>query len=177
MKFYWIGIHRWFVFSRECPVHVQRGYRLSRFRKEGTDMDMHRDVMKFHKNVYHYQKPYCVHDAGLVSRSNFKLTLRDHYKMLVWSKTSTCIEGFRYSSAQMITIAKRNVARKIRSRRPRSRPYIQENYEDVKGNHLVIFYGCIANGHYPLTCDTAYRPLIYIKLLRLVYIVTMSPLL
>jgi hypothetical protein len=29
-------------------VHVQRGYRLNRFRKEGTDMDMHRavDVVK-----------------------------------------------------------------------------------------------------------------------------------
>jgi hypothetical protein len=26
-------------------VHVQRGYRLSRFRQEGTDMDMHRDIL------------------------------------------------------------------------------------------------------------------------------------
>jgi hypothetical protein len=42
MESLWIVICRWFVLSREWPVHVQRGYSLSRFRKEGTDMDMNR---------------------------------------------------------------------------------------------------------------------------------------
>jgi hypothetical protein len=29
-------------------VHAQRGYRFSRFRKEGTDMDMHRVYHRYH---------------------------------------------------------------------------------------------------------------------------------
>jgi hypothetical protein len=33
--------------------------------------------------------------------------------MLVRSKTSTCIEGFQYYLAQMFTIVRRSVARKI----------------------------------------------------------------
>ena len=30
--------------SREVPVHVQREYRFCQFSKEGTDMDIHRDI-------------------------------------------------------------------------------------------------------------------------------------
>jgi hypothetical protein len=37
------SINRWFVFSKEWLVHVQRGNRFSISRKEGTDMDMHLD--------------------------------------------------------------------------------------------------------------------------------------
>jgi hypothetical protein len=50
MNFYWLVIHRRFVLSREWPVHVQRGYRFRRFRKEGTDMDMHREIVCINSN-------------------------------------------------------------------------------------------------------------------------------
>ena len=32
------------IYSREVPVHVQRGYRFCQFSKEGTDIDIHRVI-------------------------------------------------------------------------------------------------------------------------------------
>ena len=33
------------IYSREVPVHMQRGYRFCQFSKEGTDMDIHRVIV------------------------------------------------------------------------------------------------------------------------------------
>jgi hypothetical protein len=61
-----------------------------------------RILMKLHRNVHHYEKQCHVHDQG--SRSKVKVRFRGHWKTLVPSKTSTCIEGFQYYLAQMFAI-------------------------------------------------------------------------
>lgn len=48
-----------------------------------------------------------------VSRSKVKVTVRAHRKTLVWSKTSTCIEGFQYNLAQMFIIVRLSAVHKI----------------------------------------------------------------
>jgi hypothetical protein len=55
----------------------------------------------------------CVLGMNKVSRSNVKVTHRGHWKMLIQSKTCTCIEGLRYYFTQMFTIVSWSVTRKI----------------------------------------------------------------
>jgi hypothetical protein len=97
----------------------------------------------------------CVVHMNHVSRSKVKIRLRGIWKTLVWSKTSTCIEGLHKCLPLWDGVS--HV--KFRSLWHRSRSLIgvkvQIKYENVLSHHLLMDWN--TNGYYHdyscVTCD------------------------